>query len=418
MATNHDILAFLKSEKEDRAKEKEEEKVIRVRERQEDLEKIKILIKTGVKEEVNAAVEPLKEELRLQVKETTELRQETNDLKCKFEAVMKEVETLKETSKQYKSDQYPCLPEASNLSRLLKFGAKATPTTSNSSTGIKDPEYNRKVYDLCTEARKIVGFTPIEPRMLAMQMDSFGAQTQEQAMHMEIKSYLKCELKMLPSEVQKLDILDISPPPGRQERDTLYVKFGSEYQVDKEFQHTKYMKELDHRVVHWFPQQMKERREALEKIAFEIRDADRVNKTRTRIRVGRDDLEFSTKSPGGRWTRQVLPHDLPPIDMLNSLPQVQTLSPPPGRPGMKRQNSPESEDDDTTKKARNISPPGPGQKKAQRNLEKHSMVDLLDKGQFTGLEAYSPSTPAKARDISETTSILDSPVFHTRPARK
>ena len=188
--------------------------------------------------------------------------------------------------------------------------------------------------------------------------------------------------------------------------------------MDKEFQHTKYMKELDHRVVHWFPQQMKERREALEKIAFEIRDADRVNKTRTRIRVGRDDLEFSTKSPGGRWTRQVLPHDLPSIDMLNSLPQVQTLSPPPGRPGMKRQNSPESEDDDTTKKARNISPPGPGQKKAQRNLEKHSMVDLLDKGQFTGLEAYSPSTPAKARDISETTSILDSPVFHTRPARK
>ena len=95
MATNHDILAFLKSEKEDRAKEKEEEKVIRVRERQEDLEKIKILIKTGVKEEVNAAVEPLKEELRMQVKETTELRQETNDLKSKFEALMKEVEAFK-----------------------------------------------------------------------------------------------------------------------------------------------------------------------------------------------------------------------------------------------------------------------------------------------------------------------------------
>ena len=107
MATNHDILAFLKSEKEARAKEKEEEKAIRVRERQEDIEQIKILIKTGVKEEVNAAVEPLKEELRLQVMKTTELRQETNDLKCKFEAVMKEVETLKETSKENISDQYP-----------------------------------------------------------------------------------------------------------------------------------------------------------------------------------------------------------------------------------------------------------------------------------------------------------------------
>ena len=56
MATNQDIMAFLKAEKDSRLKEKEEERAIRMKERQEDMEKIKVLIKSGVKEEVNAAV--------------------------------------------------------------------------------------------------------------------------------------------------------------------------------------------------------------------------------------------------------------------------------------------------------------------------------------------------------------------------
>ena len=60
MATNQDILAFLMAEKEARAKEKEEVKATRMKERTEDMEQIKHLIKSGVKEEVNAAIEPIK----------------------------------------------------------------------------------------------------------------------------------------------------------------------------------------------------------------------------------------------------------------------------------------------------------------------------------------------------------------------
>ena len=84
------------------------------------------------------------------------------------------------------------------------------------------------------------------------------------------------------------------------------------------------MKKQDHRVIHWFPREMKERREALEKIAFELRDVDRVNKTRTRIKVGREDLELAVKLPGGRWRRQTLPDDLPSIDFLYSSSQAQS----------------------------------------------------------------------------------------------
>ena len=242
MATNHDIMAFLKAEKEERAREKEEERATRKKERMEDMEKIKSLIKSGVKEEVNAAVEPIREELQMQVKETNELRQETKDLKIKFEAVLKEVELLKGTTKYKQCDEFPELPAAEKLSNLFK--ARAYPNNRSASAAVRDPEHVRKVHELCAGARKIVGFAPIEPRMLTMQIESYGAKDQAEAMQMEIKSYLKCEMKMLPSEIEKLDIMEIFSPPGQKDWDTLYVEFGNEYQVDKVFQHTKYIRKI------------------------------------------------------------------------------------------------------------------------------------------------------------------------------
>ena len=72
MTSNDDLMAFLLAEKDTRSREKEEEKLAkeeeklaRTKERQEDMEQIKGLIQSGVKEEVQAAVEPLKERLHL-----------------------------------------------------------------------------------------------------------------------------------------------------------------------------------------------------------------------------------------------------------------------------------------------------------------------------------------------------------------
>ena len=53
-------MAFLMAEKEARAREKEEERLARTKERQEDMEQIKVLIESCVKEEVQEAVEALK----------------------------------------------------------------------------------------------------------------------------------------------------------------------------------------------------------------------------------------------------------------------------------------------------------------------------------------------------------------------
>ena len=78
------------------------------------------------------------------------------------------------------------------------------------------------VRDMCAAARRIIGFKPIEPRMLELQMRCYGAKTKEEAMLMEIKSYLKCEMKVRPSVIEELDIVRVFHP-AKEDWNVLYV---------------------------------------------------------------------------------------------------------------------------------------------------------------------------------------------------
>ena len=180
------------------------------------------------------------------------------------------------------------------------------------------------------------------------------------------------------------------------------------------------MTKQDHRVLHWFPVQMKERRAAIEKIAFEIREAGRVEKVRTRVRVGREDIELSTKLPTEKWRRELLPPDLPKIDFSYIPCPAPTSSPPPGRPGRdlsrKRPKSSDTEGDDVTKKQKNDEKSDT----VENNIEEpeiHSLT-ITDAGRFTGLEAYSPMSPAKTKRIPDKSVLMNSPVFHSKLGKK
>ena len=65
MATNQDILDFLKNEQEARNREKDEEKEARSKERQEDMAQISDMIRNGVKEEVKNAIQPVEDRMML-----------------------------------------------------------------------------------------------------------------------------------------------------------------------------------------------------------------------------------------------------------------------------------------------------------------------------------------------------------------
>ena len=124
---------------------------------------------------------------------------------------------------------------------------------------------------------------------------------------MEIKNYLKCEMKMKPSDIEKLGIVKVFPP-AKDNWNVLYVEFASDYQVDMVMSHTRFMVKQDHRVVRWYPRQMFERYRAIESIAYEIR---KTQKLKTRVKVGRDDIELSVRESGSSaWKKQALPDQI------------------------------------------------------------------------------------------------------------
>ena len=59
----------------------------------------------------------------------------------------------------------------------------------------------KKLREICARSRRTIGLTPVEPFMLEIQKRSYGAKTEEEAMVMEVKNYLKCEMKVRPSVI-------------------------------------------------------------------------------------------------------------------------------------------------------------------------------------------------------------------------
>ena len=291
------------------------------------MEKILGMKKSGVKEEIMALLQPVEDRLVQQEKITEELSR-------KVTIFMKKMQDLKMTTKNLE-DFAALAAQATGVKRVFREGEKGRQNLWSSKVQEdidtnSDEDYKEDVRDLCASGRRVIGFTPIEPRMLDLQMRSYGAKNLEEAILMEIKSYLKCELKVRPSDIEKLDIVKIFPP-AKENWNVLYVEFGNEHQVDQLFTYTKRMVKQDHRVVRWFPRQMYDRYRAVEAIGYEIRKSV---KHKTRVNIGFDDIELHTRMPNSNvWRKQPLPYGLPRIDTsCKSRPTISS-SPPPGRPG-------------------------------------------------------------------------------------
>ena len=267
MTSNQDILAFLKAAQDARAKEKDEDKETRARERQEDRENMLEMIKIGVQKEVKAAIKEVEERLGQQEKINEELTMQLSSLVGKMEVIQTSVKG---------QQAFPALPGPrhhhlrSDMGLEEISGRRDRDVTGGWGTVGSTDYCSRRIEEICEAGRRVVGFTPIEPRMLDLQIQSYGARNMEEAMLMEIKSYLKCEMKVKPSEIEKLDIVRIFHP-AKENWNVLHVEFGSEYQVDKLFSYTRGMVKQDHMVVRWYPRQMYDRYRAAESIAYEIR---------------------------------------------------------------------------------------------------------------------------------------------------
>ena len=431
MASNQDILAFLRSEKEAREKEKVQEAETRAKEREQDMTRIAEMIRVGVRDEVKAAVQPVEERLEVQEKAC-------QGLGTQIQALVEELTSLKGEVQEIKDFNRLPSPEivatGSSVARSIENNFKELSET----MGEDNTSDKRQLIDICSKARRIIGFQPIEPRMLEIQKVSYGAKNTEEAILMEIKSYLKCEMKVRPHDIENLEIVRIFPP-AKDNWNTLYVEFGSEQEVNKIYQHTRVMVKEDHKVVRWYPKELFERFQALDSFCYKMREEMRSKgaKLRTKVVVAKDDLELSTRLPNERWKIQALPSGLPKIDLNARSRSSLTSSPPPGRPtrrdeDKKRQLSGSDTELSNQKKKqirqedllpeKDISQAEgskQGENEREKELEqamvlKDVVVQIPDPGQFIDQEAYCPLTPAKTKNIHDKPVSQDSPIFHSK----
>jgi hypothetical protein len=243
-----------------------------------------------------------------------------------------EVDLLKRVNAQ--QQDFPALPEPQQQQQGQGHGEQGHGGQwhGGQGHGVQEQISDEK-RDLCSAARKVVGFTPIVPRMLEIQLQSYGAKDMEEAMLMEVKSYLKCEMKMLPSVIEKLNFVRIFPP-AREDWNVLYVEFGSDQEVDTVFKHTRNMVQKDHRVTRWTPKQMFDRFRAIQSLAYTIRQEEGL---KTRVKIGQTDFLLSTRSLNSSiWRPRTLPSHLPEIDLDQRRTTLSTDTHPPGRPSFSR----------------------------------------------------------------------------------
>ena len=302
-----DIMEFMRKEKEDRAKERESDKL-----------EFKNMIRQGVKEEVQNTIKPLQDKQEILESAQADMKgkigelvKAVKDLKSKVEAPSEIAEVApKPLKKQTLTDQLNILP-SEEVSQA---------------EGI-DP----RVAEIIDMARRTVGLCSIDSTDLArMRQAQFGgATTEEEEKEYAVREYLRCELKIRDETADKMEIENIFVPASeRDDPKSLNVTFKDYSSVTHIYEKTRIMRK-DSRINNYIPRQFNDTLRAISNIDFNIRQDKQYQ---TRIKMGLRGLELHKKLRGSRkWEKVTLPSNLPPVN-LSSRPVSESSSPPPGRP--------------------------------------------------------------------------------------
>ena len=188
MTSNQDILAFLKSNQEALAQEKEDDRRSRAIERQEDREKILEMIKIGVKNEIKAATRDL--ELKLEQQEKV-----NKDLAKELEYMAKEMEVLRVAVNNQSDSVRPRPSPPSKLGErgeLVEECEEQVRALNEKNCEVMSDEKAEPDPSL-SKAKRTLGFQCIYPEDVERQFRK-GARSENEARLMAFKEFTESEL--------------------------------------------------------------------------------------------------------------------------------------------------------------------------------------------------------------------------------
>ena len=313
--TLEDLMNFMKSDKEER-----------VRERQSDKEELKQLI-NGVKAEVEAVIVPIK-------KKQEELEIVQADMQKSFSDLVADVKDMK---KQLASQAHSQASQQSqSRSAPLSYAQAAVVGLAHDHVSgqvgeVQEVRNNmeEKLGDIVSLGRRTVGLSRINKAdLIRMRQEQYGgAKSEEEEKMLAVKEFMKCEMKFDDEALGEMEIERIFFPAKKKDPEYLYVTFRYERSVSRIFQRTRCMRK-ESRILIYIPKEFHDRYDDLAGFEYKLR---KLENFQTRIKWGFEDLELHKKVRGSeRWEKVALPKELPKVNMnpRRSL----SLSPAPGRP--------------------------------------------------------------------------------------
>ena len=379
MTSNDDLMKYLQTMEEKRAKEREADKKemreMRIREREEDRDEMRKMINSSIGEKVTEAVAPFEEKTEMVVQVQEEMKQQMSSLMIQMKNLQERVSRV---------DPSPDSPSVHSATAAVAYSGRAR--TVETPAGVPNSD---QVVEIISLSRRTVGLHSIDEGDLErMRQQQFGGATNEEEEKLyAVQEYLKCELKLSSEVLATMEIEKIFIPPGRDPKH-LFVTFKSESSLTRIYERTRIMRKSS-RIINYIPAQFRDRARAIGDIEYQLRHSENFQ---TRLKMGLKDLELWKKVRGmnQRWERVDLPRNLPPVDINVTAERtgLESLSPPPGRPGQSRK---------AEKRGRGSSGSDAGSEKKNpksSRLEK-SWSEALEKADLVGQSNITPTKPGE-----------------------
>ena len=299
-----------------RAKERALDSKVRAEEHESNLNAMKDLIKSGVKEEVSRVLKPI---------------QDNNEKRIgSLEADMKEIKSI---LKSGQSSSQPSQSHDHTRDHHPDQASQHEPPHEQLPGGDShnDVQPNNDVNQALANVRKIISLQPIFPKDVDRQYRMHSnIQCDKDAMLSSVREYLHYELKCKYSDQPR--IVRVFTPANTPNYDRLYAEFETEHSANFVASFARFIKKPDHQVSLYVPSTFQPRFHAFNTEAQKIRKAPGLGPgdIKTKVRYGVQDFQLFTKPRNGRWTLARLDTSMfPPLQSPSS---QSSASPPPGRP--------------------------------------------------------------------------------------
>ena len=335
------------------------------------------LVKTGVKEEIDAAVEPIKTKQDDLATEQSKLALKILEMERKLNSCTNDHGNTRPNTRVSgpgaEPSAHPCPPPCPSPHPSL-------PCPSNG----QEESFLRKV--AVQKAKKILGFSDIPPLHLQQAIDEHGLDPNddEEAKVCAVRDFLYYEMKIPEEKVKNMTVLRTFRPARQPDSSRLYAEFGEESSV---VLINSYVRNLQpgSNIDIWIPPSLYMRFRDFDSASYKLRTGP--EKVKTKIKYGDSDFILVKKSPTCHSWSQVVPDNLSPYDTNPPSYVNPSGSPPPGRSNRQ-------------KKRKTLSPSGPTQRKKSLRSDIDIEVDEEISEQISNVETLDDTQGTKQPSLN------------------